>query len=238
MKGLKLICGILTLFALSNNDLFGQGQDKTVFFTARVVSSRNAEYLPLAYVYNPVAGRGALSDNLGVVEMQVFPGDSLIFSYVGFKKKKYIVPKDNEQIHQAIIRMEEESTMLSEVKVYRHADESEFKQAFLDLKLPDEKMRNNANNNLDKSDLKVFAMQAGMGAASNFRNFSDQMVYNQANRAFFNSPTLALTNPFAWMNFLKSIKNGDLKRKDYQKAYELPPKENVSKQEYLRKIKE
>ncbi len=226
------------MFVFSNIELFGQGQDKTVFFTARVVSSRNAEYLPLAYVYNPVAGRGALSDNLGVVEMQVFPGDSLIFSYVGFKKKKYIVPKDNEQIHQAIIRMEEESTMLSEVKVYRHSDESEFKQAFLDLKLPDEKLRNNANKNLDKSDLKIFAMQAGMGAASNFRNFSDQMIYNQANRAFFSSPTLALTNPFAWMNFLKSIKNGDLKRKDYQKAYELPPKENVSKQEYLRKIKE
>lgn len=226
------------MFVFSNIELFGQGQDKTVFFTARVVSSRNAEYLPLAYVYNPVAGRGALSDNLGVVEMQVFPGDSLIFSYVGFKKKKYIVPKDKEQIHQAIIRMEEESTMLSEVKVYRHSDESEFKQAFLDLKLPDEKLRNNANKNLDKSDLKIFAMQAGMGAASNFRNFSDQMIYNQANRAFFSSPTLALTNPFAWMNFLKSIKNGDLKRKDYQKAYELPPKENVSKQEYLRKIKE
>jgi hypothetical protein len=238
MKGLKLICGIISMFVFSNIELFGQGQDKTVFFTARVVSSRNAEYLPLAYVYNPVAGRGALSDNLGVVEMQVFPGDSLIFSYVGFKKKKYIVPKDNEQIHQAIIRMEEESTMLSEVKVYRHSDESEFKQAFLDLKLPDEKLRNNANKNLDKSDLKIFAMQAGMGAASNFRNFSDQMIYNQANRAFFSSPTLALTNPFAWMNFLKSIKNGDLKRKDYQKAYELPPKENVSKQEYLRKIKE
>lgn len=238
MKGLRILIIIFSLFLFLNNDLLAQGQDKTVFFSARVISSRNAEYLPLAYVYNPVAGRGALSDNFGVVEMQVFPGDSLIFSYVGFKKKKYIIPKDNEQIHQTIIRLEEESTMLAEVKVYRHADEAEFKQAFLDMKLPNEKMADNARNNLDKSELKVFAMQAGMGAAANFRNFSDQMVYNQANRAFYNSPMLTLTNPFAWMNFLKSIKNGDLKRKDYQKAYEIAPKENVSKQDYLRKIKE
>ena len=238
MNRLRIFLVICTLFLWSNNEIFAQGQDKTVFFSARVISSRNAEYLPLAYVYNPVAGRGALSDNFGVVEMQVFPGDSLIFSYVGFKKKKYIVPKDNEQIHQTIIRLEEESTMLSEVKVYRHADENEFKQAFLDLKLPNEKMAENARNNLNKSDLNVFAMQAGMGAAANFRNFSDQMIYNQANKAFYNSPLLSLTNPFAWMNFLKSIKNGDLKRKDYQKAYQIPPKENVSKQEYLRKLKE
>jgi len=237
---MKICLKLAILFSIllfSELEVFAQGQDKTVFFRARVVSGRNAEFLPLAYLYNPVAGRGALSDNLGVVEMQVFPGDSLIFSYVGFKKKLYIVPKDNEQIHQTIIKMEEESTMLAEVKVYRHADESEFKQAILDMKLPDEKLRSNANKNLDKSDLKIFAMQAGMGAASNFRNFSDQMVYAQANRAFYNSPMLTLTNPFAWMNFLKSIKNGDLKRKDYQKAYELPPKENVSNKDYLRTIK-
>jgi hypothetical protein len=237
MKFCLKIVFIFSVILFCKGELFAQGQDKTVFFTARVVSARNAEYLPLAYLYNPVAGRGALSDNLGIVEMQVFPGDSLIFSYVGFKKKLYIVPKDNEQIHQALIKMEEESTMLAEVKVYRHADESEFKQAFLDMKLPDEKLRNNARNNLDKSDLKVFAMQAGMGAASNFRNFSDQMTYAQANKAFYNSPYLTLTNPFAWMNFLKSIKNGDLKRKDYQKAYELPPKENVSNKDYLRNLK-
>ncbi|MEY2792115.1 MAG: hypothetical protein RJA76_107 [Bacteroidota bacterium] len=237
MKSCLKIIIIFLLLLFGNFESFSQGQDKTVFFTARVVSSRNLEYLPLAYLYNPVAGRGALSDNLGIVEMQVFPGDSLIFSYVGFKKKLYIVPKDNEQIHQTVIKMEEESTMLAEVKVYRHADESEFKQAFLDMKLPDEKLRDNARNNLDKSDLKIFAMQAGMGAASNFRNFSDQMTFAQANKAFYNSPMLTLTNPFAWMNFLKSIKNGDLKRKDYQKAYEIPPKENLSNKDYLRNIK-
>jgi len=235
---MKFFACFITFFCLAGvSDLMGQGQDKTVFFQARVVSSRNAEYLPLAYLYNPVAGRGAISDNLGVVEMQVFPGDTLVFSYVGFKKKMYIVPKDNEQIHQTVIKMEEESTMLAEVKVYRHSDESEFKQAFLDMKLPNQKMRDNANRNLDKSDLKIMAMQAGMGSAANFRNFSDQMVYNLANKNFYNNAYLSLTNPFAWMSFLKSIKNGDLKRKDYQEAYKLAPKENVTTKEYLNKLK-
>ena len=56
--------------------LFAQGQDKTVLFNARIISSNNSEYLPLAYVYNPAAGRGALSDNFGQVDLYVFPGDS------------------------------------------------------------------------------------------------------------------------------------------------------------------
>jgi hypothetical protein len=77
-------------------------------------------------------------------------------------------------------------------------------------------------------------MQAGMGAASNFRTFSDQMTYSNANRTFVNSPMLTLANPFAWMNFIKSVKNGDLKRKDYKKAYEFLPKENISRQQFLK----
>ena len=48
---------------------------------------------------------------------------------------------------------------------------------------------------------------------------------------------LALTNPFAWINFIKSVKNGDLKRKDYKKAYELMPKENLNRQMFLRNLK-
>jgi hypothetical protein len=230
------ILGILAL-SLFSTTAFSQGQDKTVLFQGRVVASSNAEFLPLAYIFNPQAGRGALSDNFGQVDMYVFPGDSLVISYIGYKKKYYIVPRDTELVHQVIIPMDELTTMLREVKVFPHSSEEEFKQAFLAMELRNARERDNARNNLEQSKLNVFALQAGMGASSNFRNFSDMMISSQANKSFYNSPMLALTNPFAWISFIKSVKNGDLKRKDYKKAYELMPKENLNRQMFLRNLK-
>jgi hypothetical protein len=236
MKHAMRFLGIVVLSLLSWT-AFSQGQDKTVLFQGRVVASSNSEFLPLAYIFNPQAGRGALSDNFGQVDMYVFPGDSLVISYIGYKKKYYIVPRDTELVHQVIIPMEEMTTMLRDVKVFPHSSEEEFKQAFLAMELRNKKERDNARDNLEQSKLNVFAMQAGMGASSNFRNFSDMMISSQANKNFFSSPMLALTNPFAWINFIKSVKNGDLKRKDYQKAYELLPKENINRQLFLRNLK-
>lgn len=230
------VLGVLA-FCLLSLAAFSQGQDKTVLFQGRVVASSNSEFLPLAYIFNPQAGRGALSDNFGQVDMYVFPGDSLVISYIGYKKKYYIVPRDTELVHQVIIPMEEMTTMLREVKIFPHSSEEEFKQAFLAMQLRDAQQRDNARNNLEQSKLNAFAMQAGMGASSNFRNFSDMMISSQANKSFFNSPMLALTNPFAWISFIKSVKNGDLKRKDYKKAYEFLPKENLNRQMFLRNLK-
>jgi hypothetical protein len=133
--------------------------------------------------------------------------------------------------------MDEMTTMLRDVKVFPHSSEEEFKQAFLAMDLRNAKERDNARENLEQSKLNVFALQAGMGASSNFRNFSDMMISSQANKNFFSSPMLALTNPFAWISFIKSVKNGDLKRKDYQKAYEFLPKENINRQMLLRTLK-
>jgi len=150
MKQLTRFLGILLLSMLSWA-AYSQGQDKTVLFQGRVVASSNAEFLPLAYVFNPQAGRGALSDNFGQVDMYVFPGDSLVISYIGYKKKYYIVPRDTELVHQVIIPMEEMTTMLREVKVFPHSSEEEFKQAFLAMQLRDAQQRDNARNNLEQS---------------------------------------------------------------------------------------
>jgi hypothetical protein len=48
---------------------------------------------------------------------------------------------------------------------------------------------------------------------------------------------MTLTNPFAWMSFIKSIKNGDLKRKDYKEAFELQPKQLITPQQFKQDLR-
>ena len=222
---------------LDNSSIFGQGQDKSVIFTGKVVSDRTSDFLPNAYVFNPQSGRGTLTDDLGDFSIYVYPGDSLVFSYVGFKKKYYIIPRLNEQTQSAIIHMAESVTMLAEVKVYPYSTEEEFKKAFIEMKLENEAGRRALEKNLEQSKLNVLALQAGLSGNGNFRNFSDQMTYGMANRTFVQSPLMAFTNPFAWANFIKSVKNGDLKKTGYKKAYEEAPSEGISRQKFMSELK-
>ena len=234
---LKHIFIIATIICLSNFSGFGQGQDKSVIFSGRVVADRSSEFLPNAYVFNPQSGRGTLTDDFGNFSLYVYPSDSIVFSYVGYKKKYYIIPRTNDLSHVATVFMTEDSKMLAEVKIYPYRTEDEFKKAFIDMKLENEAGRRALAKNLEQSKLNVLSMRAGLSGAGNFRNFSDQMTYAATNRGFYQSPVMALTNPFAWMNFIKSIKNGDLKRDDYKKAYEDAPTEGISRQKFLKEQK-
>ena len=105
------------------------------------------------------------------------------------------------------------------------------------MRLNNEAGRKALEKNLEQSKLNTLALQAGLSGAGNFRNFSDQMTYQMANRNFYQSPIMALTNPFAWAQFIQSIKRGDLKRDDYKKAFEDKPTEGVSRQQVLKEIK-
>ena len=220
-----------------NYSTSAQGQDKSVIFTGKVVSDRTSDFLPNAYVFNPQSGRGTLTDDLGDFSIYVYPGDSLVFTYVGFKKKYYIIPRTQEQTQSAIIHMAESVTMLAEVKVYPYSTEEDFKKAFIEMKLENEAGRRALEKNLEQSKLNVLALQAGLSGNGNFRNFSDQMTYGMANRNFVQSPLMALTNPFAWANFIRSVKRGDLKKTDYKKAYEDMPTEGVSRQKFMSELK-
>ncbi len=76
---------VVLLGCCCSSQVLAQGQDKTVLFQVQVVTTNGTEFLPLAYVYNPKAGRGALTDNFGRADMNVFPGDSLFLLTSGIK---------------------------------------------------------------------------------------------------------------------------------------------------------
>lgn len=230
----------LTIVLFSVAGLFSlalaQGQDRQVTFTGFITGGKTNEPLPQAYIFIPKAGRGVLSALNGYFALPVFPGDSIIFSYVGFKPQYHIIPRRLTDItYSAVVALQEDVKTLAEVKVYPYATEQLFKEAFIGMKLPDQKERDNLAKNTDPMYLMRMAAITPMGAIANHQNFMNQQIFGRealANRGQAN--TLNFLNPFAWANFIRSVKRGDLKTKEYREILNQAPADNIRRDDMLR----
>jgi hypothetical protein len=128
------------------------------------------------------------------------PGDSVVFSYLGFKKQYHIIPRRlAEQSYSAVVAMQEDVQMLTEVKVYPYPTEELFKQAFVNLKLPDEKERENMARNLSAESMQRLAALTPMSAAGNYRYYLNQQWYGRESLTGRSQMTnIPFLNPFAW----------------------------------------
>lgn len=224
---------ILTAGLLGQSPLLAQGQQAFVTFSGIVTDARSDDPLPGAYILIKRAGRGTVTNAIGYFAIPVIPGDTITFSYVGYKPQYHIIPKRVELSYSAIIELREDAKVLQEVKVYPYRTEEEFKQAFLDMTLPDQKEREALAKNTDPEQLLRLSNAIGMSSMGNYRYFLDQQVSSSANRMFnsYNS----LLNPFAWANFIKSVKRGDLKKKGYADGYKFAPPENIKRSDFIKK---
>ncbi|GAB3334515.1 hypothetical protein GCM10027299_42790 [Larkinella ripae] len=213
-----------------------QGQEKLIMFTGIITAGKTSEPLPEAYISIPRAGRGVLSNNVGYFAIPVLPGDSIVFSYVGFKKQYHIIPRRlPETSYSAVVAMQEDVQMLTEVKVYPYPTEELFKQAFVNLKLPDEKERENLARNTSAESMQRLAALTPMSAGANYRYYLNQQWYGRESMTGRTQmTTIPFLNPFAWASFIKSVKNGDLKKKDFRQELNATPKEGISRQDILK----
>lgn len=226
---LLLLSGVFTA-------TLGQGQDRQVTFTGFITGGKTNEPLPGAYIYIPKAGKGVLSATNGYFALPVFPGDSIIFSYVGFRTQYHIIPRRlTDLTYSAVVALQEDVKTLAEVKVYPYATEELFKEAFVNLKLPDEKERENLAKNTDPEAMARLAATMPMGAVANHQNFVNQQFFGRESIiGRSQTPTFAFTNPFAWANFIRSVKRGDLKTKDFRSEFNKTPPENLTRKDLLK----
>lgn len=226
--GLYILTGLFT-------SAYAQGQDRQVTFTGFITGGKTNEALPNAYIYIPKAGRGVLSASNGYFALPVFPGDSIIFSYVGFKTQYHIIPRRMTDLtYSAVVALQEDVKTLAEVKVYPYATEELFKEAFVNLKLPDQQERDNLARNTDPAAIMRQAATMPMGAIANHQNFVNQQFFGRESVYGRSSvPTFAFTNPFAWANFIRSVKRGDLKTKEWRSDLNKAPRENMTRKDIL-----
>ena len=152
---------LVTLFATEAN---AQGEDKYIQFSGFVIDSKSEEALPGAYITIENAGRGVISNSKGYFILNVFPGDSIVFNYLGFSKQYHVIPKEAGLNYSAVVELQEDAKVLKEVRVYPFRTEEEFKNALIAMELPDERERQILRETFSQDNVNRLVAMQGMTA--------------------------------------------------------------------------
>ena len=211
----RLILLFVVLLGLLGNsvDVFSQeAKDKKVIqFSGIILNADSTTAIPGVNIYVPKKGRGTSSNRFGYFSMPVLAGDSIVFSYIGLKRQTITIPEDMEKDEVSyILTMVQDEIALQEVQVMPYPTEEEFKNAILAVNIDAAPPLNRGN--LSPQLLLRWAADMPASGNENFRQFTNQQSQQTMDR--YGPRPMPLLNPFAWAQFIKSIKNGDLKNKD------------------------
>ena len=211
----RLILLFVVLLGLLGNsvDVFSQeAKDKKVIqFSGIILNADSTTAIPGVNIYVPKKGRGTSSNRFGYFSMPVLAGDSIVFSYIGLKRQTVTIPEDMEKDEVSyILTMVQDEIALQEVQVMPYPTEEEFKNAILAVNIDAAPPLNRGN--LSPQLLLRWAADMPSSGNENFRQFTNQQSQQTMDR--YGPRPMPLLNPFAWAQFIKSIKNGDLKNKD------------------------
>lgn len=156
--------------------------------------------------------RGTMSDVYGYFSFVAQEGDTILFSAVGFQRDQYVVPDSlGEQKYSMIHVMNRDTIQLRELAVYPWPSREQFREAFLNLRLPDDDFQL-AMRNLSPAEMMQRMENLPPDA---YQSFQYAMAMDQTK--LYNSggtPMINLFNPIAWAQFVQAWQNGAFKKKD------------------------
>jgi hypothetical protein len=189
---------------------YGNAQEKKLVQLSGTVKDELLQPLPFAQILVLNSYRGAITNNYGTFSVVVEESDSVLISSVGYKTKYIMIP---ENLPSKFLNLEillyVDTLAIAEAKIYPWKSYEEFKEAFVNLNLPNEDMER-ARRNIALIRTQII-MDHEPSARANFRNIMEQ----QYQQTFMQGqlPSYQLLNPFAWAKFFKALKRGDFKSK-------------------------
>ncbi len=212
MKSYCYISIITFLFQLSITEAIAQEDREVIQFSGIVVGEDSISGVAGVHIYVPKSGRGTTSNPYGYFSMPVLTGDSIVVSAVGYQRRSLIIPSRQGNSMTAVIELMPDTTLLPEIEIFPYPTEELFKKAVLALELPYQEDYDRMERNLGDDLLRRMYRNEPMSAGANHRYFMDQQMMSVTDK--FQPRSIPLLNPFAWAQFIKSIKRGDLKNKD------------------------
>ena len=181
-------------------------------FSGVLLTAEKLDPIPFANIIVKNSRRGTISDYFGYFSFVAEPRDTIVFTYIGFKDSEFVIPDTLHSKNYSLIQMMSVDTfLLQEAVVYPWPTKEQFRQAFLDLRLPEDD-KQIAQRNLEWFEMRERADAMGMDGSENFKYAMQQ----NAARLYYAGqlPPNNLLNPLAWARFIKAWRNGDFKRKD------------------------
>ena len=204
----------LLLIGSTSLNTYGQRSDidtsNILQLSGVVVSEQDLTPMPYITVYDKSIGRGVIADYYGYFSMVSFPGDTLYFSYYGYKTSSYIVPDTLEENRYSIIHMLQQDTInLPEVTVYPWPSKEDFARFFVEMKPYDDAIRR-AQRELSGESLAFVAARLDADAS-----LANGLLTNQMYTKLYTNgqlPVNNLLNPYSWAKLIRDWKDGKLKR--------------------------
>lgn len=203
---------LLIFIAIQLGGYAQKSNDDLVQFSGVVVTSDSLQPIPYTNVIIKHAYRGTLTDFYGFFSFVAMKGDTVEFSYVGYKKAHFIIPDTLKENRYSLIQMLTRDTiLLKETVIYPWPSKEEFKRAFVELKVPDDDAQR-AMRNLELAQHKEVQENVPYDGSINYK-FTTQQRNNQIYTAG-QFPVNNLLNPLAWAAFIKAWQEGAYKKKD------------------------
>lgn len=191
--------------AQSNEDTL-----KLIQLSGVIVSEDNLDALSYTTVYDKTAGRGIMADYYGYFSFVTHPGDTLFFSFFGYKTSTFIVPDTLTDNRYSIIHMMQKDTVnLPEFTLYPWPSREDFAKAFVEMDVTDDAVKR-AQRELSGESLAFAAARVKSDASLSYGYTQNQMYTQMYTRGQL--PANNLLNPYAWSKLVNDWKEGKLKR--------------------------
>jgi hypothetical protein len=208
----KIICAVGCFIIIIN--VSGQQQEQKaekrdlIQLSGRLTNDL-LQPLPYAHVLVLNNYKGTITDKDGKYSFVVQENDTIMFSTVGYKRKIYIVPDTlKEPFYNLEVKLDVDTFTIGQVVIYPWKNYEEFKEAFLNLKLPDDDMER-ARKNIALIKTQII-MDETPNARENYQYILDQQYRETFNQGMY--PTYNIFNAFAWVKFFEALKRGDFKK--------------------------
>lgn len=209
---MRYLLTIILLFILMSSFAQEQGKEnKLLQFSGIITDVDSNMVVPYVTITNQSNRSQKYAANYqGFFSFVAKPGDTILFSAVGFAPSKYILPQTiTEHKYTAMVKMKSEVIYLQTVRVNPWATVEEFSKDFLALRVADDDMAI-AKKNLSRTSINGMILSLPRDAQeisnSNYRYNFDRMINANMRQ------TNPLLNPFSWGHLMQEIFKGDKAR--------------------------
>jgi len=190
------------------------GQEKSILQFSGLITSTNNTDLPVAFATiknQSFRNQTFISNNDGYFSFVAHPGDTILFSCVGFDPLTYVIPEVQGDKFTAHIQMRSLVIELPAVTPFPWASYEDYLADFMAMKPGDDPVAA-ARRNISPEAMAALARIVPR-SAEEIQSYNSlqrhTIMSNQHINQRMNNPLL---NPFAWAELINQIRRGDFSR--------------------------